>query len=90
MDIKPYFSCSPNDSSSTVRDIQWRRRLYNSYLFLSNQGGLYHGALAAGTPTAKHIMDDVDAGARSVKGKFFAVARESIFSNCALKIQDKA
>ncbi|KAF9688564.1 hypothetical protein SADUNF_Sadunf01G0001500 [Salix dunnii] len=28
---------------------------------LLNDGELYHGALAAGTPTAKHIMDDVDA-----------------------------
>ncbi|KAG5227496.1 nuclear pore complex protein [Salix suchowensis] len=53
-------------------------------------GELYLGALASGTTTAKHIVDGVDAGARSVKGKFIAVPRERIFSNRALKIQEKA
>ncbi|XP_061980910.1 nuclear pore complex protein NUP214 isoform X4 [Populus nigra] len=78
---KPSFSCSLSEpSSSTVKDIQWRRRQDNSYLVLSNQGKLYHGALAAGTHTLKHITDNVDAVEWSLKGKYIAVARGSLIS----------
>lgn len=78
---KPSFSCSLSEpSSSTVKDIQWRRRPDNSYLVLSNQGKLYHGALAAVTHTLKHITDNVDAVEWSLKGKYIAVARGSLIS----------
>ncbi|KAL9386156.1 hypothetical protein Peur_019280 [Populus x canadensis] len=81
MEQKPSFSCSLSEpSSSTVKDIQWRRRQDNSYLVLSNQGKLYHGALAAGTHTLKHITDNVDAVEWSLKGKYIAVARGSLIS----------
>ncbi|KAJ6704622.1 NUCLEAR PORE COMPLEX PROTEIN NUP214 ISOFORM X1 [Salix purpurea] len=80
-ELKPSFSCSLSEpSSSTVKDIQWRRGPDNSYLVLSNQGKLYHGALAAGTHTFKHITDNVDAVEWSLKGKYIAVARESRIS----------
>ncbi|KAL9349059.1 hypothetical protein Peur_056314 [Populus x canadensis] len=81
MEQKPSFSCSLSEpSSSTVKDLQWRRRPDNSYLVLSNQGKLYHGALAAGTHTLKHITDNVDAVEWSLKGKYIAVARGSLIS----------
>ncbi|KAJ6430782.1 hypothetical protein OIU84_018321 [Salix udensis] len=80
-ELKPSFSCSLSEpSSSTVKDIRWRRGPDNSYLVLSNQGKLYHGALAAGTHTFKHITDNVDAVEWSLKGKYIAVARESLIS----------
>ncbi|KAJ6702736.1 NUCLEAR PORE COMPLEX PROTEIN NUP214 ISOFORM X1 [Salix viminalis] len=80
-ELKPSFSCSLSEpSSSTVKDIRWRRGPDNSYLVLSNQGKLYHGALAAGTHTFKHVTDNVDAVEWSLKGKYIAVARESLIS----------
>ncbi|XP_011025100.1 PREDICTED: nuclear pore complex protein NUP214 isoform X2 [Populus euphratica] len=81
MEQKPSFSCALSEpSSSTVKDIQWRRRPDNSYLVLSNQGKLYYGDLPAGTHTLKHVTDNVDAVEWSLKGKYIAVARGSIIS----------
>ena len=55
---EPSFTRSLSGSSS-VKDVRWRRKKDNSYVVLSSDGKLYHGADEG---PLKDVMDSVDAG----------------------------
>ncbi|OMO81074.1 Nuclear pore complex protein [Corchorus capsularis] len=84
-DIKPFFSASLPQSSSSVKDFKWRKK-DNSFLVLSDDRKLYHG-----TPTRplKHVMDEVDAVEWSLKGAYAAVAKDYSLSILSSKFNEK-
>uniref|UniRef100_A0A2P2KIN4 Uncharacterized protein MANES_15G110800 n=1 Tax=Rhizophora mucronata TaxID=61149 RepID=A0A2P2KIN4_RHIMU len=84
-ELQPSSSCSLNKPIA-VKDFQWRKRLDSSYLVLSNDQKLYHGAL--GGPL-KDVMDNVDAVEWSVKGKFIAVAKENDLIILSSKFEER-
>ena len=55
---EPSFTRSLSGSSS-VKDMRWRKKMDNSYVVLSSDGKLYHGAAEG---PLKDVMDGVDAG----------------------------
>ncbi|KAJ0021494.1 hypothetical protein Pint_31484 [Pistacia integerrima] len=85
IEVKPSFFCSL-DGSNYVKDIHWAKKAENSFLVLSNLGKLYSGVVDG---HLQHVMDNVDAVEWSVKGKFVAVAKESILSILSSKFKER-
>lgn len=82
---EPSFTRSLSGSSS-VKDMRWRKKMDNSYVVLSSDGKLYHGAAEG---PLKDVMDGVDAVEWSVKGNSIAVARKNTLSLLSSKFKER-